>query len=141
MENIASDYGLVGLLISSIIGGGGWLVKYLISENQKNIERFLEVNNKSMEIQQETNTILKDFDSSIKGLNQSNKDLRETMVVIISIIEDNQKILEETIIEKGGYNSPSLKKTNKTIQSLKDKVASTNIPLSETPNLFKKAGN
>lgn len=94
MSDSSNSIGIVGTLLSALLGGGGWLIKYIFEENKKMLERFIELQEKTLKSQEQTTTALRDFKQTTDSLSATTKHLGSVLIEVINVLEENTETLE-----------------------------------------------
>lgn len=87
------NLGLVGTLLTALLGGGAWLIKYIFEENKKLVSSFIELQKDTLEIQKDSNHTIQSFKESTDNLILTSSQLREVLSEMISIIEENTEAI------------------------------------------------
>ena len=94
MSDSSNSIGIVGTLLSALLGGGGWLIKYIFEENKKMLERFIELQEKTLKSQEQTTSALREFKSTTDSLSASSEHLGNVLTEVINVLEENTDTIE-----------------------------------------------
>lgn len=117
MSDSGNSIGIVGTLLSALLGGGGWLIKYIFEENKKLLERFIDLQERTLRSQEQTNTALKDFKTTTDSLSASNEFLGKVLTEVIVVLEENTETIER-VSEKVDVPFPDSRRLNRIKRNL-----------------------